>query len=77
MSFQEYDVVKVSKLLTETRHIDGTEGVIRQPQAGDSGKIVNILNESGDNSEYIVESVDQEGMTVWLADFKHSELEKE
>jgi hypothetical protein len=75
MKFKEYDVVKVVSLLTDSRRIDGTESIMRQPQVGDVGTIVYVLDDSGDESKYIVESVDQDGMTVWLADFKHSELE--
>ncbi len=75
MKFKEYDVVKVVRLLTDSRRIDGTESIMRQPQVGDVGTIVYVLDDSGDESKYIVESVNQDGMTVWLADFNHSELE--
>jgi len=75
MKFKEYDVVKVVSLLTESRRIDGTDSIMRQPKIGDVGTIVNVLDDAGYESKYIVESVNQDGMTVWLADFKHSELE--
>ena len=68
--FDEYDVVRVKKLLTPSRPFSGTEGATRSPQIGDKGTIVFLY----DQSLFIIECVDKEGYTVWLADFEKSEL---
>lgn len=48
----------------------------RPPQIGDLGTIVYIAPGSqGKNSWYIVECLDNNGLTVWLADFREDELE--
>lgn len=67
---KEHDCVKIVKLLQENRSFDGTESVKRPPQVGDFGAIV-----FSERDFYIVESVDSEGYTVWLADFLAEELE--
>jgi hypothetical protein len=69
--FRELDVVCVCRLLAPSRTIDGTLDVRRQPRVGDIGAIVHALSED----EFIVECVDADGLTVWLADFASSELE--
>ncbi len=69
---EEYSVVNVVQLLVADRHFDGSDGVKRPPRVGDAGTIVHI-NDPGKN--YIVESCDTEGHTVWLADFADNELE--
>jgi len=66
-----HDIVQVCKLRTPSRHVDGTDGVCRQPRVGDRGTVVFPL----DAAKFIVESVDPEGNTVWLADFLRDELE--
>ena len=67
-----YDVVRVARLNEPNRHFDGTEGVCRPPQIGDTGAIV---YDDGSDS-FQVESVNAEGLTVWLAEFHLSELER-
>ena len=68
--FNELDCVVVRALQSPTRHVDGTEGIKRQPRVGDQGTVVHVL---GSNA-YVVESVDHAGMTIWLADFSVDEL---
>jgi hypothetical protein len=63
-------VVRVTKLLAPARHVEGTASVVRQPMIGDMGTIV---WEGPDLFQ--VESVDGDGRTVWLAEFKSEELE--
>ena len=75
--FSEYDVVRVVKLLEAERSITGSKGSTRQPKVGDMGAVV-FVSDSSDFSTtpvYIVECVDDAGMTVWLADFQEDELE--
>jgi hypothetical protein len=68
--FSEFDIVVVQSLRTPTRQLDGTQAVRRQPRVGDAGTIVHVLGPH----DYVVESVDTDGMTVWLADFHADEL---
>jgi hypothetical protein len=69
---EELSVVKVVHLLTEDRHFDGSDRVMRPPQVGDTGTIVHV---NAPGKSYIVESVDHDGYTIWLADFDEAELE--
>ncbi len=70
-SFSLYDTVRVVRLNSLERSFDGTEGVSRPPKVGDIGTIVF----KGDEDFFIVESSNEEGFTVWLADFHRSEIE--
>ena len=45
--------------------------VLRQPRVGDVGAIVDLLGPS----RFIVECINEDGDTVWLADFEAEELE--
>lgn len=75
MMFKEYDPVKITSLREPDRHFDGTQAVARAPRVGDTGLVVAISGK-GDDRTYVVESVDLDGMTIWLADFHADELEK-
>jgi plasmid stabilization system protein ParE len=68
---REHDVVRVVRLLSPTREAGGTAQVSRQPRVGDVGTIVHVL---GPHS-FIVECVDTQGLTAWIADFEAEELE--
>ena len=72
--FEEYDVVRVKKLLTPSRSFDGSQDIARAPKIGDEGAIVH-LSETNDQTLCVVECVNKEGRTVWLADFVPEELE--
>ena len=72
---KEYDPVKLVALLKSARHFDGTEGVARAPRIGDTGIIV-AISAQGDAETYVVESVDSDGNTLWLADFQREELDQ-
>jgi|GraSoiStandDraft_24_1057298.scaffolds.fasta_scaffold2428765_1 hypothetical protein len=67
---KEHDVVRVVKLLQENRYYDGTESIKRSPQIGDTSTIVFLQD-----NFCIVECVDSEGYTIWVADFLVEELE--
>jgi len=71
MRFHELDVVRVTQLLASTRTFDGSPGVVREPRVGDVGAIVQVLG----GGTFIVESVDSNGLTLWIADFAAEELE--
>jgi len=67
----DYGVVRVARLLRPDRHFQGTPGVCRAPQVGDTGTLVFAY----DVTLFAVECVNTDGMTVWLADFFAEELE--
>ncbi|MBI1765802.1 MAG: DUF4926 domain-containing protein [Acidobacteria bacterium] len=71
---KEYDCVRIVRLLSPERAYDGTDSVSRPPQIGDTGAIVHVYQTSDKAEGYIVESVDSEGRTIWLADFLPDEL---
>lgn len=70
MTFEISDTVRVVRLDEPTRYVSGTAAVVRQPEVGDEGAVVQI-----ERGVLLVESVDAEGRTVWLADFFPGELE--
>jgi hypothetical protein len=72
MPFRELDAVRVVRLLTPTRQVDGSGGVVREPRPGDLGTIVHVLGEK----TFVVECVEASGLTVWVADFAAEELER-
>ena len=73
-TLQEYDIVRVIRLLSNDRPYDGTEGIQRAPRIGDVATIVHDY--AGDSTAaLIVEMSNDEGYTVWLADFDRQELE--
>lgn len=69
--FDEYDVVRVVKLHKPDRQFNGTLGVRRSPRVGDIGAICHVHNPGN----VLVEMVNYDGLTVWLADFEVEELE--
>jgi len=73
LPFPEYSEVRVTQLLGQGRHYWGTDGVCRPPEVGDTGTIVYIVDWANP-TVYIVESLDQHGYTVWVADFVADEL---
>ena len=72
MTFLFPDSVRIVRLLAPSRPFDGTRSAARAPRVGDTGTVVDVLpNEAG----FQVESVDDQGATVWLATFVTTELE--
>lgn len=72
---RQYDAVRVIQLLEQDRSFDGTEGVRRPPRIGDVGTVIEEYDPSRSDAPVVVEMVDEDGMTVWLADFLRVELE--
>lgn len=70
----ELDVVRVAALVEANRQFSGSEGVCRPPRIGDIATVVHVL-EPG--RAFVVEAVDSEGYTLWLADFRAEELQLE
>ena len=69
-----YDVVRIARLRVVTRAFTGTASVMREPRVGDIGTIC-YEHTSDSAAPVVVEMVNLEGLTVWLADFDRDELE--
>ena len=69
---KEFDLVRVVALLENDRPFSGSDGVCRAPRIGDLASVAHVL-EPG--RAFIVEAVDSEGYTLWLADFYAEELQ--
>jgi hypothetical protein len=74
VALKELDSVRVVRLLQVERPYNGT-AVMRPPRVGDTGAIVHVYAANGEAACYIVECVDAEGYTLWLADFLPDEIE--
>lgn len=68
-------MVRVIALLESNRKFDGSDGVFRAPQVGDIATICHDYDPSDPNAPVAVEMVNDQGLTIWLADFDRSELE--
>ena len=75
VNLREYDIVRVIKLIHPDRPFDGTARVRRAPKIGDVATICHAYDPEDPASVVAVEMVDNDGLTVWLADFKPAELE--
>ena len=71
---REYDCVKVIELLQSNRPYQGAASVMRPLSVGDIGAVVYVYSVQSEAVGYIVESVNEEGNTVWLADFLPDEI---
>jgi hypothetical protein len=71
----ESAVVRVVRLRQAHRHWLSSEGVGRPPEIGDRGAIVHVYAPGDPATPYIVECVDGDGLTIWLADFDRDEIE--
>jgi hypothetical protein len=74
-ALREYDTVRVVRLGNLERQFQGTEGVCRSPKVGDLAVIVHEYDPDNPAAPVAVEMLDDEGYTVWLADFEKDELE--
>jgi hypothetical protein len=70
-----HDAVRIVRLLTANRYYDGTVGVRRPPEVGDSGTVVHEYDREDPRAPFMVEKSDADGNTVWLADFEPDEIE--
>ena len=76
MALEEYRLVRVRQLLKPPEAYDGWRLNSRPPRVGDLGTIVEILTAEGLPDNYVVESRDDGGITIWLGDFQAEELEE-
>ena len=72
---QQYGLVRIWQLLRPPDEYDNWQVNQRPPQIGDEGTLLEILHARGLPDLYVVESVGENGRTVWLADFAAEELE--
>jgi hypothetical protein len=72
---EQYQLVRVVRLLHEPAHYDGWKVNQRPPSIGDVGTIVDILHAPGLQDDYVVESSGPDGVSIWLSDFLAAELE--
>ncbi len=74
--FQQYSVIRVKRLLHPEIDRDGWKINQRQPQIGDTGAVVEILQAPNLPLHYIVECVNMDnGDAIWLSEFEADEIE--
>lgn len=72
---RECDVVRVVELHAPDRAFLGTKPIRRPPRVGDVAVIVHEHEPDDPTGDVAVEILDDNGYTVWLADFEKRELE--
>lgn len=73
---REYEVVRVVKLEQADRPFDGTERIWRPPQVGDVATICHEYDPQDPTVAVAVEMVDDDGFTVWFANFNYRRYHK-
>lgn len=71
---REFDTVRIIKLSTTERYFSGTDPVSRPPRIGDVATICHELAPGNPNADVMVEMVNADGGTIWLAQFARDEL---
>ena len=74
-SLKQYEIVRVIRLLHSLDKYNGWRANQRDPQIGDTGTIVEILQAPNLPDKYVVEAVASDGSTIWLSDFDVGEIE--
>lgn len=72
---RELDVVRVVNLLRPTRNFTGTTRVARPPRIDDVATVCHEYSPDDPSAPVAVEAVNEDGETIWLADFDREELE--
>jgi hypothetical protein len=75
LAIRTYDTVRVRMLKSPAREFTGTSGVSREPRVGDVATVCHEYSPNDVNAPVAVELVNENGETVWLADFDRAELE--
>ena len=70
-----FDTVRLVRLDQTHREFQGSDGARRAPRVGDVGAICHEYEPGNPQALVAVESVDETGKTIWLADFSRDELE--
>ena len=71
---REFDTVQVVRLATLEREFGGTEPVARAPRVGDIAMVAHDWEPDDPAGTVIAEMTDEDGYTVWSADFDKDEL---
>ena len=71
---RKFDTVQVVRLATLEREFDGTEPVVRAPRVGDIAMVAHDWEPDDPAGTVIAEMTDEDGYTVWSADFDKDEL---
>ncbi|HEX6058398.1 MAG TPA: hypothetical protein VFZ11_05215 [Gemmatimonadaceae bacterium] len=71
MAFELFDTVRLVDVVARERILHDTDAGGGTPQLGDTGTVVEII----DDGLYLVESTEEEGGSRWLAEFLEDELE--
>ena len=75
MTFKQYGLVRVRKLLRAADQYDGWEVAKRAPRVGDVGTVLDILERPDVPTGYVVECLDGDPSPEWLSIFSAEELE--
>ncbi len=75
MRLEQFEMVRVLRLLRLPDEYDGWRVNKRPPNVGDVGIIVDVLRAPGLSDRYVVESSGTDGVTIWLGDFCEGEIE--
>ncbi len=70
-----YSKVRVAKLVGSMTDYDGWMVSQRNPRVGDTGTLIDVLDAPDLPSKFVVEKSDENGITIWLADFFQEELD--
>ena len=73
--FVQYEKVRIKQLKKPCEKYNEWNVNHRPPVVGDVGILVDILHTLGLPVRYVVEVSNEEGMTVWLSEFDHDEIE--
>lgn len=74
-AFAPLQVVRVRRLVARPGAHDGWAVNRRSPNVGDVGAVVEVVWAPDEEARYVVECVDSEGATEWLAELSADELE--
>jgi hypothetical protein len=69
--FYPADIVRIVRLESEEREVDGSAHPPPQPRVGEMGTVL----EEVDDGIYLVERFTDDGRTIWVAEFLAAELE--
>jgi len=75
IDLEQYQLVRIKRLLQSPSEYDGWRLNKRPPTIGDVGTLLDILHADGFRDRFVVECCESNGTAVWLADFHRDELE--
>lgn len=74
-AFSQFATVRVKALLRPLTNYNSWQVSRRAPVMGDRGAVVEVIRGTGQAEVYVVECVNADGSTEWLAEFSEAELE--